>query len=121
MLFNALLGSAASTGIEKERSGLDALDAFMANIKSGAMDTRTKMSLKRRLFDLKKEKTRLEKLANVARPANVVINKSATSRLHCLVMVLNELLFVGLRIVSQLLLANENFRMLQRQLRSHLR
>ena len=54
---------------------MDALDAFMANIKSGAMDTRTKMSLKRRLFDLNKEKTRLEKLANLARPATIVIAK----------------------------------------------
>lgn len=47
----------------------------MANIKSGEMDTRTKMSLKRRLFDLRKEKARLEKLANVAKPTDVVIAK----------------------------------------------
>ena len=43
----------------------------MENIKGGAMDTKTKMALKRRIFDLKREQAKLEKLADVARPANV--------------------------------------------------
>lgn len=55
----------------EEEEGLDALDLFMANIKSGAMDTKTKMSLKRRMFDLKQEQMKLQKLANVAKPASL--------------------------------------------------
>ena len=60
-----------SKSVDSETGGLDALDAFMENIKGGAMDTKTKMALKRRIFDLKREQAKLEKLADVARPANV--------------------------------------------------
>ena len=72
--------SAGTAGLEAAASGLDALDAFMANIKSGAMDTKTKMALKRRKFDLEKEKVRLEKLANIAKPADIVLAKYVTAR-----------------------------------------
>ena len=70
------MSAAGTRGMDAQMSGLDALDAFMANIKSGAMDTKTKMALKRRKFDLEKEKAKLEKLANIAKPANVILTKS---------------------------------------------
>jgi len=35
-----------------EDDGIDALDAFMMSIKSGGMDSRTKMELKRRAVEL---------------------------------------------------------------------
>ncbi|XP_013394310.1 kanadaptin [Lingula anatina] len=50
---------------------VDALDAYMSAIKSGVMDTKTKMSLKRRLIELKQEQAKLTKMANIAKPANM--------------------------------------------------
>jgi hypothetical protein len=49
--------------------GLDALDAYMSAIRSGAMDTKTKMKLKRQLLELKREEQKLQKMINVAKPA----------------------------------------------------
>lgn len=51
--------------------GLDALDAYMTSIKSGAMDTKTRMKLKRDLIELRKEELRLQKMANIARPPSL--------------------------------------------------
>ena len=51
-----------------DADGVDALDAFMASIKSGAMDTKTKMELKKQLFTLRTEQQRLIKLVNIAKP-----------------------------------------------------
>ncbi len=47
---------------------VDALDAFMKSIKSGAMDTKTRIKLKRELLDLQKELKRVEKLMTIAKP-----------------------------------------------------
>ena len=52
-----------------EEDSLDALDAYMSAIKAGAMDTKTKMNLKRRLLELRGEQQRIQKLANIAKPA----------------------------------------------------
>ena len=51
-----------------ESDDVDALDAFMQSIKSGAMDTKTRIKLKRELLDLQKEYKRVEKLMNIAKP-----------------------------------------------------
>ena len=40
----------------------------MHAIKSGAMDTKTRIRLKRELLDLQKEYKRVEKLMNIAKP-----------------------------------------------------
>lgn len=48
---------------------MDALDAYMSAIKSGVMDTKTKMKLKRQLLELKKEEQKLQRMVNVAKPA----------------------------------------------------
>lgn len=48
---------------------MDALDAYMSAIKSGAMDTKTKMKLKRQLLELRKEEQKLQRMVNVAKPA----------------------------------------------------
>ena len=50
---------------------LDALDAYMTALKSGAMDTKTRMKVKRQIFDLRKEEQRLQRLVNIAKPANL--------------------------------------------------
>ena len=60
---------ADSAGQESEE--VDALDAFMSAIKSGTMDTKTRLTLKRRLFEQRKEEQRLQKLVNIARPATL--------------------------------------------------
>ena len=52
-------------------SGIDALDAFMASIKSGAMDTKTKIALKKDLFTLRGEQQKLIKLVNIAKPPDL--------------------------------------------------
>ncbi|XP_061172890.1 kanadaptin-like [Saccostrea echinata] len=52
-----------------QEEGMDALDAYMSAIKSGVMDTKTKMKLKRQLLELRKEAQKLQKLINVAKPA----------------------------------------------------
>ncbi|XP_071079378.1 kanadaptin-like [Haliotis cracherodii] len=48
---------------------VDALDAYMSAIKSGVMDTKTKMKLKRQLIELKQEEQKLRRLVNLAKPA----------------------------------------------------
>jgi len=51
-----------------EVSGVDALDAFMMSIKSGGMDSRTRMELKRRALELRQQRSQLQRLAALARP-----------------------------------------------------
>ncbi|XP_059160552.1 kanadaptin-like isoform X2 [Physella acuta] len=48
---------------------MDELDAYMVSIKSGAMDTKTRMKLKGDLLKLKVEEQKLRKLVNIAKPA----------------------------------------------------
>lgn len=50
---------------------LDALDAYMSAIKSGMMDTKTKMKLKRQLMELKQEEQKTRKLVNIAKPTSM--------------------------------------------------
>ena len=54
-----------------ENEEVDALDAYMTAIKSGAMDTKTKMKLKCRLLELKQEEQKTRKLVNIAKPASL--------------------------------------------------
>ena len=54
-----------------ENEDVDALDAYMTAIKSGAMDTKTKMKLKCRLLELKQEEQKMRKLVNIAKPASL--------------------------------------------------
>lgn len=54
-----------------EYEDVDALDAYMTAIKSGAMDTKTKMKLKCRLLELKQEEQKTRKLVNIAKPASL--------------------------------------------------
>lgn len=54
-----------------ESDDIDALDAYMSAIKSGMMDTKTKMKLKRQLLELKQEEQRLRRLVNIAKPASM--------------------------------------------------
>ena len=56
---------------EGDGSGIDALDAFMASIKKGGMDTKTKMALKKEMFELRTEQQKLIKLVNIAKPPNL--------------------------------------------------
>uniref|UniRef100_A0A0L8GLK9 Uncharacterized protein n=1 Tax=Octopus bimaculoides TaxID=37653 RepID=A0A0L8GLK9_OCTBM len=49
---------------------LDALDAYMNSIKSGMMDTKTRLKLKRRLLELRPQEQRLRKLMNIAKPVS---------------------------------------------------
>jgi len=49
----------------------DALDAYMMAIKSGMMDTKTKMTFKRQLMVLKQEEQKVRKLVNLAKPASM--------------------------------------------------
>lgn len=55
----------------EEADGVDVLDAFMASIKSGTMDIKTKMELKRQLFSLRAEQQKLIKLVNIAKPPDL--------------------------------------------------
>lgn len=48
---------------------MDELDAYMNSIKSGVMDTKTRLRLKGELLHLKMEEKRLLRLVNIARPA----------------------------------------------------
>ncbi|GFR62225.1 kanadaptin [Elysia marginata] len=50
---------------------MDELDAYMVSIKSGAMDTKTRMQLKGDLMRLKIEEQKLRKLVNIAKPASL--------------------------------------------------
>ena len=52
-----------------ESEEMDALDAYMTAIKSGAMDTKTKLKLKRQLLELRQEEQKLRRLVNIAKPA----------------------------------------------------
>jgi hypothetical protein len=61
----------AGVGEDDGGSGIDALDAFMASIKSGAMDTKTKLGLKKQLFSLRTEHQRLVRLVNIAKPPDL--------------------------------------------------
>ena len=72
--FNTLFCTPDAAAVNAEE-GLDVLDAFMANIKSGAMDSKTKMALKRRMFDLKQQQAKLQKLASVAKPADFKLSR----------------------------------------------
>jgi hypothetical protein len=66
-----------------EDQGMDALDAYMSAIKSGTMDTKTRMSIKRSLIDLRKEQQRLSKLVNVAQPAHMPALKKLVVIFSC--------------------------------------
>ena len=61
----------SDTPCYEDAQGIDALDAFMASIKSGAMDTKTRMSLKKQIFGLKTEQQRLIRLVNIAKPPDM--------------------------------------------------
>lgn len=63
-----------------QEDGMDALDAYMSAIKSGVMDTKTKMKLKRQLLELKKEEQKLQRMVNVAKPAALPDLKSSTEK-----------------------------------------
>ncbi|KAL5009147.1 hypothetical protein ScPMuIL_014728 [Solemya velum] len=47
---------------------VDALDAYMMSIKSGSMDTKTKMKLKGQLLQLRQSEIKLRKLVQIAKP-----------------------------------------------------
>ena len=63
-----------------ENEDVDALDAYMTAIKSGAMDTKTKMKLKCRLLELKQEEQKVRKLVNIAKPASLPELKPAEKK-----------------------------------------
>lgn len=67
----AKLEKAKADEAAMENDDIDALDAYMSAIKSGVMDTKTKMKLKRRLMELKQEELKLKKLVNIAKPADM--------------------------------------------------
>ena len=50
---------------------MDALDAFMMSIKSGGMDSKTRMELKRRGVELRQQRTQLECLVALAKPCSL--------------------------------------------------
>ena len=54
-----------------EQEGVDALDAFMLSIKSGGMDSRTRMELKRRGVELRQQRAQLQGLVAVAKPCSL--------------------------------------------------
>ena len=54
---------------------MDALDAFMSTIKAGCMDTKTKMTLKCSLVELRREQMRLKKLVNITKPVMPALKK----------------------------------------------
>lgn len=65
------LAQAKAEAAAFENEEVDALDAYMTAIKSGAMDTKTKMKLKCRLLELKQEEQKVRKLVNIAKPASL--------------------------------------------------
>ncbi|CAG2245428.1 Kanadaptin [Mytilus edulis] len=67
----AKLEKAKSDAAAMDNDDLDALDAYMMAIKSGVMDTKTKMALKRQLMELKQEEMKIRKLVNIAKPASL--------------------------------------------------
>ncbi|CAC5356280.1 Kanadaptin [Mytilus coruscus] len=72
----AKLEKAKSDAAAMDNDDLDALDAYMMAIKSGVMDTKTKMALKRQLMELKQEEMKIRKLVNIAKPASLPELKS---------------------------------------------
>ena len=54
---------------------MDSLDAYMSAIKAGAMDTKTRLFLKRELLALRKEEQRLSNLVNIAKPVDMPLFK----------------------------------------------
>lgn len=71
------VAKAQAASMESEE--VDALDAYMSAIKSGMMDTKTKMKLKRQLMELKQEEQKVRKLVNIAKPAALPEIKVQTS------------------------------------------
>ncbi|KAH3699321.1 hypothetical protein DPMN_074277 [Dreissena polymorpha] len=67
----AKLAHAKAQAAAMDSDDLDALDAYMSAIKSGMMDTKTKMKLKRQLMELKQEEQKVRKLVNIAKPASL--------------------------------------------------
>ena len=67
---NILIFSVDAAAMETS-DDMDALDAYMNTIKSGVMDTKTRMKLKRRLLELRPQEQRLRKLVNLTRPASL--------------------------------------------------
>lgn len=65
------LEQAKAQAAAMDNEDIDALDAYMNAIKSGMMDTKTKMKLKRQLMELKQEEQRVRKLVNIAKPASL--------------------------------------------------
>lgn len=74
----AKLEQAKAQAAAMESDEIDALDAYMSAIKSGMMDTKTKMKFKRQLLELKQEEQKIRKLVNIAKPATLpdISNKS---------------------------------------------
>jgi len=54
-----------------EDDGIDALDAFMMSIKSGGMDSKTRLELKRRAVELRQQRAQLDRLVALARPCSL--------------------------------------------------
>ncbi|XP_046545133.1 kanadaptin-like isoform X2 [Haliotis rubra] len=67
----AKLEKAKADAAAFDNEEVDALDAYMSAIKSGVMDTKTKMKLKRQLIELKQEEQKLRRLVNLAKPASL--------------------------------------------------
>ncbi|WAR04696.1 NADAP-like protein [Mya arenaria] len=67
----AKLEQAKAQAAAMDSDDVDALDAYMSAIKSGMMDTKTKMKLKTQLMELKQQEQRLRKLVNLAKPATL--------------------------------------------------
>ncbi|KAK3093167.1 hypothetical protein FSP39_012127 [Pinctada imbricata] len=73
----AKLEKAKAEAAALEAEEVDALDAYMSAIRSGVMDTSTRMKLKRQLIELKQEEQKLRRLMNVAKPASLPEMKPA--------------------------------------------
>lgn len=73
------LEKARAQAAAMEADDVDALDAYMSAIKSGMMDTKTKMKLKRQLMELKQEEQKVRKLINVAKPTSLPELKPRTT------------------------------------------
>ena len=54
-----------------EDDGIDALDAFMMSIKSGGMDSKTRLELKRQAVELRQQRAQLDRLVALARPCSL--------------------------------------------------
>ncbi|XP_053408761.1 kanadaptin-like [Mercenaria mercenaria] len=76
----AKLEQAKAQAAAMESDDVDALDAYMSAIKSGMMDTKTKMKFKRQLLELKQEEQRIRKLVNIAKPASLPEISSKNSK-----------------------------------------